>query len=107
VELAGLTKVAVVDGRKLNVDGQVKKSTWKLQSTTFQSDILLIPLQGVDMVLGVQWLETLGCISWEFKKLEMRFTYENERVWLHGINQDLCVILKLISFTKCRQIKFN
>jgi len=85
VESAGLTKVAVADGRKLNVDGQIKGFTWKLQSTTFQSDILLIPLQGVDMVLGVQWLETLGRISWEFKKLEMQFFYKNQRVWLHGI----------------------
>jgi len=85
VDTAGLTRVSVADGRKLRVEGKVTDFSWKLQTTTFQSDILLIPLQGIDMVLGVQWLETLGRISWEFKKLEMRFKFNNQKVLLHGL----------------------
>jgi len=87
IEYAGLTRVSVADGRKINVDGKISKFTWNLQTTTFQSDILLIPLQGIDMVLGVQWLETLGRISWEFKELEMKFKYNNQKVLLRGIRE--------------------
>ncbi|KAG7579311.1 Integrase catalytic core [Arabidopsis thaliana x Arabidopsis arenosa] len=87
IDSTGLTRVSVADGRKLKVDGKITEFTWKLQSTGFQSDILLIPLQGIDMVLGVQWLETLGRISWEFKKLEMRFKINNQKVLLHGLKE--------------------
>ncbi|EOA22243.1 hypothetical protein CARUB_v10002829mg, partial [Capsella rubella] len=46
---------------------------------------MFFPLQGCDMVLGVQWLKTLGTIAWEFKKLEMGFMWQNKRVILYGI----------------------
>jgi len=87
IQDAGLARVSVADGRKLKVDGKIVDFSWKLQTTQFHSDILLIPLQGVDMVLGVQWLETLGRISWDFKQLDMKFRYGNQKVWLHGIKE--------------------
>ena len=85
VEPTGLTRVSVADGRKLRVDGKITDFTWKLQTTSFASDILMIPLQVIDMVLGVQWLATLGRISWEFQKFEMRFKYKNQKILLHGL----------------------
>jgi len=36
------------------------------------------------MVLGVQWLSTLGCILWNFEELEMEFSYEGKRMVLGG-----------------------
>ncbi|XP_019084362.1 PREDICTED: uncharacterized protein LOC109125977 [Camelina sativa] len=87
IESAGLSRVAVADGRKLRIEGRVKDFKWKLHTTQFHSDVLLIPLQGVDMVLGFQWLSTLGVISWDFLNLEMRFKYNKHRVMLNGIKQ--------------------
>ncbi|CAL9224635.1 unnamed protein product [Arabidopsis halleri] len=46
---------------------------WEFRSTQFQADLMVIPLRGCDMVLGVQWMETLGPITCDFKKLEMQF----------------------------------
>ena len=32
-----------------------------------------VALGGCDMVLGIQWLSSLGTISWDFKYLHMEF----------------------------------
>ena len=49
------------------------------------SDILLLPLGGCDLVLGVQWLSTLGVIKWDFKHLRTEFTYHGYPLILRGI----------------------
>ncbi|KAL1224617.1 putative mitochondrial protein [Cardamine amara subsp. amara] len=80
-------EVEVADGRKLGVSGKVDQFKWQIHTTTFTGEFLLIPLGGCDMVLGCQWLETLGPITWDFKKLYMKFTYEKQKVLLHGLEQ--------------------
>lgn len=44
-----------------------------MQGIWFKADVILVPLTNYDMVLGVQWLQTLYDIMWNFKKLTMRF----------------------------------
>ena len=38
------------------------------------------------MVLGTQWLSTLGAIIWDFKLLTMRFCYLGKEVFLQGLH---------------------
>lgn len=52
--------VIVADGTKIISRAMVKDLCWTMQDTNFRSDIRLLPLGGCDMVLGVQWLSTLG-----------------------------------------------
>lgn len=87
VQASKLSKVTVADGRKLGIQGRVDNFEWNLKNTTFSLSVMLIPLQGCDVVLGVQWLATLGPITWEFNKLEMGFMWENKKVLLHGIRE--------------------
>ena len=103
IEASRLTKVTVADGRKLDIQGQIKGFTWNFQSTTFHTDVMLIPLQGCDMVLGVQWLEKLGRISWEFKKLEMGFLWEGKKVLLHGIRNGSVRAVKAQKLNKLQE----
>ncbi len=37
------------------------------------------------MVLGVDWLSTLGPILWDFIELTMKFTHQNREVALQGL----------------------
>lgn len=37
------------------------------------------------MVLGTQWLSTLGVISWDSHLLTMRFLYRGKSVFLQGL----------------------
>jgi len=49
------------------------------------SDILLLLLGGCDLVLGVQWLSTLGIIKWDFDQLKMEFSYSGHPLTLRDI----------------------
>lgn len=84
---AVITKVSVAGGSKIGVSAKNNQFSWNFQGTSFQVDVMVIPLGGCDMVLGVQWLETLGPITWDFKKLEMQFKLGHKNIILHGIKQ--------------------
>lgn len=42
-------------------------------------DVILFPLAGCDLILGMQWLRTLGPITWDCSELTMEFTMNGER----------------------------
>uniref|UniRef100_A0A2N9EEA7 Integrase catalytic domain-containing protein n=1 Tax=Fagus sylvatica TaxID=28930 RepID=A0A2N9EEA7_FAGSY len=44
-------------------------------------------LGGYGIVLGTQWLSTLGMINWDFKNLMMGFMHEGNKVWLQGLKE--------------------
>ena len=49
------------------------------------SPILSIPMGGVDVVLGVQWLQYLGTIAFNFQEIFLNFFSEGNEVELRGI----------------------
>ncbi|CAL9223350.1 unnamed protein product, partial [Arabidopsis halleri] len=100
---AGLANVSVADGSKLKVHGLVEKFQWDFHGTPFTDDFLLIPLGGCDVVLGVQWLITLGGFTWNLKKLEMSFWWKNKKVLLHGIKQGSVREVKTLKIQKLQE----
>uniref|UniRef100_A0A2N9HVX1 Integrase catalytic domain-containing protein n=1 Tax=Fagus sylvatica TaxID=28930 RepID=A0A2N9HVX1_FAGSY len=56
-------KVKVANGAIVNTKGEVEE----------------------EVVLGTQWLRTLGVISWDFEKLSMGFIHQGKQVWLQGM----------------------
>ncbi|XP_074346521.1 uncharacterized protein LOC141685312 [Apium graveolens] len=76
--------VTVADGNHLACQQMCKSFSWKMQGQGFITDVLLIPLGSCDMVLGIQWLKTLGSIQWDFNKLEMIFTFQGQQICLKG-----------------------
>ncbi|XP_074306486.1 uncharacterized protein LOC141641737 [Silene latifolia] len=77
--------VAVADGNHLACQYVCKKFSWMLHGHTFTNDVMLIPLGNCDMVLGIQWLNTLGPVKWDFKRLVMEFQWQDVWVKLQGI----------------------
>ena len=41
----------------------------------FNSPMLSIPMGGVDVVLGVQWLQSLGTVAFNFQELFLNFYF--------------------------------
>jgi hypothetical protein len=46
---------------------------------------MVLELGGLDMVLGVSWLSTLGEVFMDWKLLTMQFLHEKRLVKLHGL----------------------
>ena len=77
--------VFVADGNKLQV-------CLRIHETVFESECMLLPSSCCDMVLGIQWLITLGPIVWDFQHLTMEFMVNGGKLVLRGSEH---VFLKL------------
>ncbi len=58
-----------------------------MQGHVFRTDLFLLPLAGCDVVLGIQWLRTLGPILWDFTELKMEFQFNLVSCTLKGLKQ--------------------
>lgn len=56
-----------------------------MQGVSFTADVFLLPLNGSDIVLGIQWFSNLGPVLWDFARLTMQFSYHGQKVKLRGI----------------------
>ncbi|XP_015167762.1 uncharacterized protein [Solanum tuberosum] len=81
--------VSVADGRKVQTAAVCKNLKWLLQGTTFSSDFLLLPLGNVDIVLGVQWLNTLGRILFDFRNRTIEFVHLGRKHVLRGASSQI------------------
>lgn len=46
--------------------------------------MIVLPLVCCDLILGIQWLKSLGQILWDFDKLKMEFTTNGRKFVLRG-----------------------
>ena len=49
------------------------------------SSMFSIPMGGADVVLGVQWLQSLGTVAFNFQELFLKFFSEGKEAELQGI----------------------
>ncbi|KAH9681933.1 hypothetical protein KPL71_027145 [Citrus sinensis] len=68
-----------------------------MQGHEFLLDFFLLPIEGPDAVLGIQWLQSLGRISTDYSEMTMEFQWEGKSVILRG---DPIPIPNLISFNQ-------
>jgi hypothetical protein len=69
--------VKVTNGEHVASSGVCLGTDMDIIGECFSINMYVLPLDGFDIVLGVQWLRTLGPIMWNFSDLTMSF-------WLHG-----------------------
>jgi hypothetical protein len=58
---------------RLQSYGVCKNTAVDIQGEKFVMDCYTLPLEGSDVILGVQWLKSLGTIVWDFATLSMAF----------------------------------
>ncbi|MCI25406.1 RNA-directed DNA polymerase (Reverse transcriptase), partial [Trifolium medium] len=72
------------DGHRVKSEGICKGLKIILGSHEFEIDALVLGLGGLDVVLGVSWLSTLGKVMMDWKDLSMQFWHKGQMVTLQG-----------------------
>lgn len=57
----------------------------RIEETKVIQDLYVLTMEGANVVLRVQWLETLGLVVTDFKKLTLQFENEGSKVEFRGI----------------------
>ena len=78
--------VRVANGEPLKCRGRFESVHITLQGIPFTLTLYALPLVGLDLVLGVQWLEQLGTVECNWKKLTMKFQWSNQTHILQGMD---------------------
>jgi hypothetical protein len=84
-------RVQVANGQEIVSPGRSREVEIKMQGSVFRSRLFILPLAGCDVVLGIQWLRTLGPIMWDFSKLQMVFQNGGKECVLLGLKRGLNV----------------
>ncbi|KAA3461258.1 Integrase, catalytic core [Gossypium australe] len=77
VEPSCQLKVMIVVGGSLATQGVCKSVLRESQGHQFETNFLVLSVKGCDLVLGIQWLMSLGSIMWDFATLTMLFEYRD------------------------------
>lgn len=66
-------QVMVANGEKLRCEEIYVAVPIEIQGYKFQTNMYPLDLQGSDVVLGIQWLQSLGRVLHDWNKLSMEF----------------------------------
>lgn len=77
--------VKVANGDKITSSGICIGQQIIIDKEQFNMTCYVLPLAGLEVVLGVQWLRSLGPILWNFRDLSMAFWHNGRSVRLAGM----------------------
>jgi hypothetical protein len=75
-------------GGIINCLGKLHKINLTMGGYVMNSPMIAIPMGGVDVILGVKWLQSLGTVAFNFQELFMKFSLEGKEIELRGITGD-------------------
>jgi len=78
-------QVIVANREKINCVGQCLALTINIEGYPVTADFYILLVATCQLVLGVQWLETLGPLEMDYKKLTMSFTEDGVSHTFNGI----------------------
>ena len=82
-------RVFVGNGETLLCTHISKQTMLEIQGTTVVVDLHVLPVHGPDIVLGMDWLESLGKVTADFAGKTLAFTHKDNPIVLQGIQPPL------------------
>jgi len=70
---------------KVTCPGVLRQAPITIDDNEFHVDLFVMPLAGYDLVLGTQWMATLGPIIWDFTARTMSFNRHGREVCWSGV----------------------
>jgi hypothetical protein len=70
----------IANGGTINCSRKIHKINLTMGEYVMNIPIIYIPMGGVDVVLGVQWLQSLGIVAFNFQELFMKFSLEGKDI---------------------------
>jgi hypothetical protein len=64
-------QLMILDGGTINCSGKCNKINITMGEYVMNSPMIYIPMGGVDVVLGIQWLQSLGEMDFNFHKISL------------------------------------
>nr|MDZ8003588.1 RNase H-like domain-containing protein [Nostoc sp. DedSLP05] len=92
--------ISLPGNRVLSCQGEVKHQRLRIADFEFSSNYYTFDIGGFDIVLGVEWLRTLGTYALNHDESFIRFKVEGKKYQLQGINSPKS---KVISAEKMRK----
>ncbi|KAJ0008397.1 hypothetical protein Pint_29444 [Pistacia integerrima] len=83
------TTVMIGNGKTLHCSGVCADVELILDGHKFLLDLFVLPIKGANLVLGTQWLSTLGPILMDYKAFTLSFTWQCNSLILHGKQRHL------------------
>jgi hypothetical protein len=78
-------QIMISNGRSMKCGGCCENVCLQIGQYHMKSHMFSIDMGGCDIVLGVEWLRTLGPILMDFKELTMQFNQEGQQYKFQGI----------------------
>jgi DNA-binding ferritin-like protein len=93
-------QVMIAYGGTINCSGKCNKINLTMGEYVMNSPMIAIPMGGADVVLGIQWLQSLGTMAFNFQELFMKFSLEGKEIELRGITGKPDKVISSNSMTK-------
>lgn len=77
-----MRKVMVANGKKMSWSAMAKGFKWSMRGYEFEANMLLMPLRGCELILGMESLNAMGVIRWNFPNRTMEFQWGGETLIL-------------------------
>jgi hypothetical protein len=90
-------QVMIADGGTINFSGKCNNINITMGEYVMNSPMISIPMGGVDVILGIQWLQSLGTMAFNFQELFMKFSLEGKEIELRGITGKLSKVITLMA----------
>jgi hypothetical protein len=71
-------QVMIEDKGTINCSGKCNKINLTMGEYLMNSSMIDIPMGGADVVLGIQWLQSLGTMAFNFQVIFMKFSLERK-----------------------------
>jgi hypothetical protein len=78
-------QIIIANGGSMKCGGRCENIRVRIGNYHLKSHMFAIDMGDCDIVLGVEWLRTLGPILMDFKELTMKFQHEGQRYQFQGL----------------------